>query len=454
MIVAKIGGSCLGTKSDIRSVIQILKRIQEKPILVVSAFKGVTDELAIQARNALEDKADLKKVADLHRDFIQDLEFQVKAQIEDEVKVLLEEIQQLFQKILCKKHLKPQDMDEVLSYGEKLATKIIASYLVQSNINARALWDNNAGIVTNSNFGNASILDKSICLIRERLDTDFIPVIAGFFGKDGKGKVTTFGRGGSDYTATFVAAALHCEVVLFKDVQGLMTADPKVVRNVSVIKRINYLDALEMARFGSKVIFEKAILPAMNAGIPIRIADFHKSTIGTTISNRGTATVISSLPRVTRLYMRGHIETLGTQKLLLDLSAHSVYPLLTGTVGGGFFLVVKEADCEIARNIVRKIGERNGIDMDTEFGIVAAVGTKYRKKGIDIVSRYMSEKGIAVDLIVRSQRSLCVIVNKKDVVKTTQALHHLFVEKNPPIIERMPESKSAQRRQLRMKEDE
>lgn len=429
MIVAKIGGSCLGTKSDVRSVIQILKRIPEKPILVVSAFKGVTDELAIQARNALEGKADLEKIANLHRDFIQDLGFELKVQIEDEVNVLFEEIQRLFQRIRCRKHLKPQDLDEVLSYGEKLATEIVASYLVQSGIDARVLWDSNAGIVTNSNFGNASILDKSIYLIREKLDTDFIPVIAGFFGRDEKGKVTTFGRGGSDYTATFIAAALRCEVVLFKDVQGLMTADPKVVRNVSVINRMNYLDALEMARFGSKVIFEKAILPAMDAGIPIRIADFHEPTIGTTVSDQGAATVISSLPRVTTICLRRYIDTPSARlKLLSDLSAHSVYPLLTGTASRDFFLVVKEADSEIARKIVRKIGGSNGISIDTEFGVVAAVGTKSREKGADVVSRYLSEKEIVVDSIVRSQRSLCVVVNEKDVVKTTQALHDLFIE--------------------------
>jgi aspartate kinase len=429
LIVAKIGGSCLGTKSDVRSVIQILKRIQEKPILVVSAFKGVTDELAIQARNALEGKADLEKIANLHRDFIQDLGFEVKAQIEDEVKVLFEEVQRLFQRIRCRKHLKPQDLDEVLSYGEKLATKIVASYLVQSGIDARALWDSNAGIVTNSNFGNASILDKSIYLIREKLETDFIPVIAGFFGRDEKGKVTTFGRGGSDYTATFIAAALHCEVVLFKDVQGLMTADPKIVRNTSMIKRMNYLDALEMARYGSKVIFEKAILPAMNAGIPIRIADFHRPTIGTTVSDQGSATVISSLPRVTRLGLRRHISTSSVWlKLLSDLSAHDVYPLLTRTAGRDFFLIVKETDSEIAQNMVRKIGGSNSISVDRELGVVAVVGIKSRKKGTVVVSRHLSEKEIVVDAMVRRRRSLCVIVNEKDVVKTTQALHDLFIE--------------------------
>jgi aspartate kinase len=431
LIVAKIGGSCLRTKSDVRNITEILKRIQQKPILVVSAFKGVTDELVTQAKNVLQGEFDIGKISDMHYDLVRGLMLDRRIQAEEQVKALLEELRGFLQTIHMQKCLNPGDIDRVLSYGEKLASKIIAAYLNELGVDARPLWDNDAGIVTDSNFGNASILGTSIPLIREKLCVTYVPVIAGFFGVDEKGRITTFGRGGSDYTATFIAAALHCEVVLFKDVPGLMTADPKIVKNASTIRRIRYQEALELASHGSKVIFEKAVVPAMNASIPIRITAFHKPTTGTIISDRGEALAVSSLPRIvilslTRSYGFSNIQS----KLISKLKAANIYPILAQTTDQVFMIVVRESDSEAAQTVIRKTDENTRIEKNNRLGLVAVVGNKSRKKGSAFVFRHLSGTSIAVNALVQNHGSLNVIVNREDVAKTTQALHDFFLGSN------------------------
>lgn len=430
MIVAKIGGSCLSTKKDIRRIIEIVEKIEEKPVLVVSAFKGVTDELIVQARNALTASFDTKKIEKPHYESIKDLSPSMKAKTEKRVRALLKELRELLLGISYLPDLSPSDKDRIVSYGEKLATEIVAAHLTDSGFEAKPLWDSGAGIITNSNFGNASILDECTRLIRERLDTPYVPVVAGFFGKDREGRIVTLGRGGSDYTATFIAAALKCEATLFKDVDGLMTADPKIVKIASIIEKINYSDALELARYGSKVIHEKAVIPAMKTHIPIKITNFYNPTKETTICDEGEATAVSSLTSVVRVNLLGYSDTTNmVASLLLELSALDIHPLLLIKASRyGISLVMKESEADIAQRTIRKIDKNANIEVEEEFGLVTAIGSKVQGKGIAPVYK-LFDKGIDINAIARSAsgRNLCILLNKDDVPLATQALHDLFI---------------------------
>jgi len=431
LIVAKIGGSCLNTKDDIRRTIELVEKVEEKPILVVSAFKGVTDELIAQARNALTASFDIKKIEKLHYDFIEDLSPSMKAKTEKRVRALLKELRETLLEVSYRQELSPSNKDRIVSYGEKLVTVVVAAYLTDSGFKAKALWGSDAGIVTNSNFGNASILDESTRLIRERLDTSYVPIVAGFFGKDKEGRIVTLGRGSTDYIATFIAATLNCEVTLFKDVDGLMTADPKIVKTASVIEKINYLDALELACYGSKVIYEKAVIPAMKAHIPIKITNFYSPTRGTTICDEGEATAISSLANVATVNLLGYPNMASLiAPLLLELSALDIHPLLlTKASRDEISMVMKESEAEIAQTTIRKIDKNTNIKVEEEFGLVTAIGSKVREKGTSSVSKFLFSKGIDINAIDRSAsgRNLCVLVNKDDVPPATQALHNLFI---------------------------
>lgn len=429
--MAKIGGSCLRTKDDIRRIIEVVEKSEEKPILVVSAFKGVTDELIAQAWNALTASFDIKKIERLHYEFIEDLSPSMKAKIEKRVKALLKELRESLLEVGYLQDLSSNNRDRIVSYGEKLATEIVAAHLTDSGFEAKPLWDSDAGIITNSNFGNASILDESTRLVRERLDTPCVPVVAGFFGKDKEGRIVTLGRGGSDYTATFIATVLNCEVILFKDVDGLMTADPKIVETASVIEKINYSDALELARYGSKVIHEKSVIPAMKAHIPIKITNFHNPTNGTTICDGGEVTAVSSLTNVVKVNLLGYPDTANmVASLLLELSTLDIHPLLlTKASRHEISLVMKESEADITQRTIRKIDKNTNIKVEEGFGLVTAIGSKIRGKGIASVSKFLFDKRIDINAIDRSAsgKNLYVIVNKDDVPPATQALHDLFI---------------------------
>lgn len=431
MIVAKIGGSCLSNKDDVRTIVEIVEKSMEKPVLVVSAFKGVTDELLAQAQSALTASFDLEKIEKLHYEFIEDLSLHIKEKTKRRVKALLGELRKLLLRVSSSRVLSPSSRDRIVSYGEKLATEIVTAYLNDSGFEAKPVWDSDSGIITNSNFGNGSILDESKDLIRGKLDTSYIPVIAGFFGRDKEGRIVTLGRGGSDYIATFIAAALNCGVILFKDVDGLMTADPKIVKTASTIEKINYWDALELAFYGSKVIQEKSVIPAMEAKIPIKITNFNNPTKGTIICNEGEITAaISSLPNVIKLILFGYPKiTNMVASLLLELSVLDVHPLLlTKASRYGISLVMKEGEADIAQTTIRKIDKNAKIKVERKLDLVTVIGSKIREKGIASVSKFLFDKGIDVNAIERSAsgKNLCVLVNKKDVSTATKALHDLF----------------------------
>ena len=433
IVIMKIGGSCLGRKDDIRRTVDIVKenlKERVRPILVLSAFKGVTEELLAQIGNALEGHFNLEEIEKSHYQFIEDLSPSVRTETEKCVRALLEELRKKLSKVSDTLSLSPSERDKIVVYGEKLVTEIVAAYLTDSDFEAKPLWGDSAGIVTDSIFGNGSILNESKNLVKEKLNVSYIPVIAGFFGKDKRGRIVTLGRGSTDYIATFIAAALNCEAVLFKDVDGLMTADPKIVKNTAVIEKINYLDALELAYYGSKVIYEKSLIPPMEAKIPIKITNFHKPAKGTTICTEGVATAISSLSNVVKLDLFGHAEvTNGISSLLSELNAFGINPLLlTKASHHDASLVVRGSETEIAQRAIRKT---NNVDIELEkgLGLVTAIGPKVQKKGLGSVSRLLLDKGIDVSTIEQSasRRNLCIVVKGQSVALAAQALHDHFI---------------------------
>lgn len=430
--VLKIGGSCLSTKDDIKRVIEIVKEALEnqvKPILIVSAFKGVTDELLSQTENALTGNVDLKKIERFHYAFVENLPLHLKKKTKIQVTALFKGLRKLLLNVSNLRALSPSVKDEILSYGEKFAAEIIAAYLNASELEATPLWDKDAGIITNSNFHNGTIMEESKELVREKLDTPYIPVVAGFFGVDNKGRIVTLGRGGSDYTATFVAAALNCKVTLFKDVNGLMTADPKIVENPLIIKQINYQDALELAYYGLKAIHEKAIMPAMEYNIPIRIVNFYNPKEGTLISNEGETTAISYLSRVIK-FTYNHIKIADIAYLLLELDSYEVNPLLL-TKGSrhAMSLVVKENEAEIVQKTNRRIRKDITAKIEGNLGLVAAVGHRVIEKNTASILTFLNDNGVQVKSIEQSPSgmSICVLIDRDYISKTTKLMHYLFL---------------------------
>lgn len=177
-------------------------------------------------------------------------------------------------------------LDKLVSCGEIISSIVFSSELQANNINAIPLIGQDIGILTDNNFGNAKILNIDTSNIEDLLSRNIIPIIAGFQGVTSKGDITTLGRGGSDISAVKLASALKCDKVEFyKDVDGLMTADPKIVFNAKSIDQISYEELFELSVDGSNIIHPEAVKNAMEDNIPIVIKNTFNNFEGTTINN-------------------------------------------------------------------------------------------------------------------------------------------------------------------------
>ncbi|MFZ8849657.1 MAG: aspartate kinase, partial [Thermoproteota archaeon] len=279
----KFGGTSVGSAERIINLSKIVKdNIDKNPIVVVSAFNGVTDHLINLAYNALKGEVNLDWIVERHLKAIEELglSFEIVKDEFNELEIVLKGISYL-------KEVNPRILDLVMSFGERISSKIVAEYLKETGINAKQFNAYDIGLITDSNFGNAEVLEQSYENINKHLSSlkDCIPVITGFIGEDPKGRITTLGRGGSDYTATIIGAAMNVEEVqIWTDVDGVMTADPKVCPNAKIIEMLTYEEAHELAYFGAKVLYPKTILPAKKKNIPIRILNsFNPSKKGTYI---------------------------------------------------------------------------------------------------------------------------------------------------------------------------
>lgn len=180
----------------------------------------------------------------------------------------------------------PLYLDKLISCGEIISSIVFTSELQSNNVNALPLIGQDIGILTDNNFGNAKILNIDTSNIEKLLSENIIPVIAGFQGVTSDGNITTLGRGGSDISAVKLATALNCDrVEFFKDVDGLMTADPKIVSKAKSIEEISYEELFELSSYGNNIIHPEAVKVAMDENIPIIIKNTFNSFKGTVINN-------------------------------------------------------------------------------------------------------------------------------------------------------------------------
>ncbi len=273
MIVAKFGGSSLQDAERIKHVCGIIKDLLvEKPVIVFSALGKSTDMLLDLASSALKGEFDLSEFISYHREVAR----QLGVDVEDEITPLFEDLEKLLGGVSLLREFSPRTKDYVQSFGERLSVRIITPYLVQQGIDARRFDGWEAGIVTNSLFNEAEVLDESYAGIRDALEpvlgNKVTPVVTGFISKDREGHITTLGRGGSDLTASLIGAALHVkEIQVWKDVDGILTTDPRLVSSARHVPIVSFEEASELAYFGAKVLHPLSIRPAMKTNIPVRI---------------------------------------------------------------------------------------------------------------------------------------------------------------------------------------
>ncbi|RRQ45906.1 bifunctional aspartate kinase/homoserine dehydrogenase I [Chryseobacterium sp. SC28] len=295
MKVLKFGGTSIGSLDAVNNVKLIVEKefSKKEPLLVVcSAFSGVTNALlsAAEAALAQNDFAEiLKKAEDKHYQIISGLlPRTLQNPLLMMVKVSFNEVEDILFSIKNLEELSDRIKDRLLAYGEQLSNKIIATYLQSGDFPA-SYQDARELIITDSNFGNAAVdFIKTNENLRNWNLENQIYVVTGFIAKDKNNDTTTLGRGGSDYTAAVLAAGLQAEEIqIWTDVDGFMTADPRLVKNAFSQPELSYQEAMEMSYFGAKVIYPPTMIPAIESQIPIYIKNtFNPENPGTLIHQK------------------------------------------------------------------------------------------------------------------------------------------------------------------------
>ena len=339
-IVMKFGGTAINSADKVIHVANLIKSEKEKGnndiVGVISAMRGMTDGILSMSEDIKRgDKASiggfLKNMRELHLNIIEQAvkDVKIKNEARHVVTTLLEELDDILGGIVLLAEITPKSLDYLLSFGERLSTPIVSFVLRDIGLACQYLTGKEAGILTDSNFGEARPLMDTTKLrlihkIEPLLKRKIVPVITGFIGADQNGNTTTIGRGGSDYTATIISAGINADQVwLWSDVDGLMTADPRIVKDAAVIKEVSFAEAMEMALFGAKYMHPRALVPVIDTKIPVRIRNtFNLQNEGTFISQ--------NLPKA-------------SQKIVKSISAIRHTALID--VGGGGGMAGGSWDC-------------------------------------------------------------------------------------------------------------
>ena len=284
-IVMKFGGTSVADAKAFANVARIVSaRVEESPVVVVSAMSGVTDALLTSTHMAEEGQADAA-IASLKNTFRRHKETAAEFLSETEAKhffslVDASENQVAFLLHQAAGHQSKHKAirDEVLAHGETLSSSLLAAVLSRHGVETQQV-DARACIITDGDHGCAApVVGRTFAETRNKLtpliEGGIVPVLGGFIGANEEGRTTTLGRGGSDYTAALIGAALDAgEIQIWTDVTGVLTADPRVVPEGQTVERLSYAEAAELAYFGAKVLHPKTIQPAIEGSIPVRICN-------------------------------------------------------------------------------------------------------------------------------------------------------------------------------------
>jgi len=269
MLVMKFGGTSVGVPAHCERALEAVReRLRQEPVVVVSALAGVTNHLAELCRPGEVRAALLDRIAERHLQHAQALGVAAQS-----VTGLLDALRADPAMAAAAEPVSREDRDRVLAFGERLAAALFAAALNARGTEAHAVHAGEAGLVTDDRFGQANPLPEAPA----RLQSFFarrrgVSVVTGFIGTTLDGRTTTLGRGGSDYSAALLGAALSAgEIQIWTDTSGMLSADPRVVPEARPVPRLSFAEACELAYFGARVLHPKTLLPAMERGIPVRV---------------------------------------------------------------------------------------------------------------------------------------------------------------------------------------
>lgn len=458
MKILKFGGTSVGSVESIRSVVEIVKQEKQQNnsiILVVSAMSGMTNLLTKMSEEASWgnlDENDLKFFQEKHFEIVKALiSISDQNPILTKLKLLMNELEDLLQGVDTLKELSPQTKDLILSFGERCSALLLTE-VIQRNVGEAKAVDASDYIVTDSNFGQANVMEEmtyqNIQLLAKKYSNKLF-VVTGFIAANEENRITTLGRGGSDYTAALFGAALHAEKIeIWTDVNGMMTADPRFVAKAFSLKSLSYTEAMELSYFGAKVIYPPTMAPAFKLRIPIVIKNtFQPEFEGTKIQFNTEPTIfpikgISSVKNVALINIKGSglVGKLGFSGRLFSLLArhHINIVLITQSSSEhSITLAIHHDEVEKAKQLIEdefylEIDAKwlEPIEIEEKLGIMAIVGENMKKTvGVSGKLFYaLGRNGINVRAIAQgsSEYNISVVLNENDLSKALNAVHDAF----------------------------
>jgi aspartate kinase len=441
MIVMKFGGSSVAGAEQIMNMAEIVKsRIKHKPVLVLSAMGDTTDYLLESTETALEKGfVSIERIEDLHLKAISDLA--LGPDLKKEIKNLFWELGSLLTGISLTRELTDRTKDCLVSFGERLSVRIAAAYLAGQKINAKALdaWD--AGFISDSAFGQAELRKESYIRVGSTLRTltakGVLPVITGFIAKDENGNITTLGRGGSDLSATVIAAACKVEEVqVWKDVDGILSADPRMVDDARPVELISYDEAAELAYFGAQVLHPRAMQPCIKTGIPVLVKNsFNPKAPGTRIVREAvkSASLVRAITSKKNVTLVDIVSTrmLGQSGFLVRVFSEfakngiSIDMIATSEVSVSLTL---DAEMDLTA-VCRELSQYAEVEVKTGKAIVTLIGDVHRSSEILHEAFGICRKlGFRVQMVSQgaSKVNISFIVNDNEAGTIVKELHRFF----------------------------
>lgn len=464
MKVLKFGGTSVANAQNIRQVENIIKKAsaENKVVVVVSALHGITDQLINAAESAADQKESypeiLRELENKHLNLVKEL-MPILAQSTwlSFVKKHFNDIEEICNGIFILGEFTTKTKDRITSYGEFLSSQIIHAKLQSEGLDAS--WMNSAEqIVTDSNFTHAKVDAEHT---EENIKKYFaenhhlIIIAPGFIAKDKDGNRTTLGRGGSDYTASIIAAAMDAEELeIWTDVSGMMTADPRLVSGAKPIPEISYAEAMELSHFGAKVLYPPTIQPVMVKNINLRIRNtFDPEAYGTLIShqpkisaneNQEIAVGISNMNHIALLTLEGSgmIGIPGFSAKLfqcLNYEKISVILITQSSSEHSITVAINEKDVSVANRAIStsfeddlKLKRVEPVKIETGLGIVALVGDNMKSRSGVSAKMFgcLGNNGINIRAIAQgsSEKNISIVISQEDIRKAVNILHEEVFE--------------------------
>ena len=444
MIVCKFGGTSVSDAAAIgRAAAIVAARRGRKPVVVVSAMSGVTNVLLALADQAARGQLigalrAVEQLRERHLEAADELLPQGDADVAGELSVMFDELAHLAEALSVLGHLTPRSLDAIAAHGERASSLLVASAFQHRQLPAVHI-DARDVVITDEAFTRAEpladrIADTSRRLLLPLLRKDEIPVLGGYIGATKTGVTTTLGRGGSDYSASLIGAALRAEAIeIWTDVDGMLTGDPKVVHGARTIDEIRFDEASELATFGAKVLHPNTIAPAVRQGIPVYVLNsFKPDGAGTRITfdaprrairavagKRGITLVKVRTPRMllTHGFLRQFFEIFERHGISVDVVATSEVSIS----------VTIDDDAHVDRLLtdLRALGD---VSIERHRGVVAIVGAALSEDAASMARAINALHGMSLQMLALSATgiNLTIIVQADEVEEAMRRLHDAF----------------------------